>query len=656
MTNSKLISCLLIFYLLLSQLLIGMTGGRSPVLAQTPDNRVDPFTPVQSPKTKSLSTRRPAACHTSQVTPRGLQSVPAVTTLPTTGKRFALIIGVDSYTDAQINPLQGAGKDAQLLADTLVDVSGFDRQQVFVLTSQGNATQQPYRANVLQRLAFIGRSIPKDGLLLVAFSGHGVERQGKAFLLPSDARIDTDPRLLSETCLDVEALKTMIRGFGIQQVLFLIDTCRNEVVTGRSGTSDTLSSKFTQAFRFEVRNREVRAFATLYAASEGERAFEYSDKKHGYFTWALVEGLRGAAQNSTGQITLASLVNYLQTQVPQRVQYELGKEQHPFAEISGYRADQLVLSTPGEAASALSVSTTRLPSHTRITYSDPHPSSQPGPRLQVSSHPHELVEKLPNGLSLELAELPAGSFQMGATPTEASLLLAEFQTAGISPALAKQLTNWQTSGQPVKVAPLAISRFEITQAVWQVVAHLPKIYLELPSNPATMQGDRLPVENISWEEANEFCARLSHLTGKKYRLPTEAEWEYACRAGSTTAFAFGQTLSSTQANFDARAGSHTSGSPAGRTLPVGSVGQPNQFGLFDMHGNVWEWCLDSWAETSPLSDTSRVQPVNLQRSTTRTIRGGSWFNPAVSCRSTSRLGLKSTDRSSTVGFRVVLEK
>lgn len=656
MTNGKLISCLLTFYLLLSHLLIGMTGGLSPVFAQTPGNRADPFTPVQSPKTKSLSNRRPAASHNSQVTPRGLQSVPAVTMLPTTGKRFALIIGVDSYTDAQINPLQGAGKDAQLLADTLVEVSGFDRQQVFVLTSQGKAAQQPYRANVLQRLALIGRSIPKDGLLLVAFSGHGVERQGKAFLLPSDARIDTDPRLLSETCLDVEALKTMIRGFGVQQVLFLIDTCRNEVIASRSGTSDGLSSTFTQAFRFEVRNREVRAFATLYAASEGERAFEYSDKKHGYFTWALVEGLRGAAQNSTGQITLANLVNYLQTQVPQRVQYDLGKDQHPFAEISGYRADQLVLSTPGEAASASRVSTTILPSDGLIPYSDPHCSSQPGSRLQASSHPRELVEKLPNGLSLELAELPAGSFHLGATPAEASQLLAEFQTAGISPALAKQLTNWQINGNPVTVASITISRYEITQAMWRLVAKLPKVQLELPVNPALFQGESLPIENISWNEAMEFCERLSRLTGKKYRLPTESEWEYACRAGSATPFSFGQTLSRPLANFDVTAGTNSKASSTGRTFPAGRLGQPNQFGLFDMHGNVWEWCLDSWADTPTVSDTSRVQPVHGHHSTTRTIRGGSWFNPAVSCRSTSRLGLKSTDRSSTVGFRVVLEK
>ncbi|MBI4746865.1 MAG: SUMF1/EgtB/PvdO family nonheme iron enzyme [Acidobacteria bacterium] len=656
MTNGKLISCLLIFYFLLSHALTGMTGGGTFVVAQTPGTRVDPFTPVQSQKTKSLSNRRPAANHNSQVTPRGLQSAPVVTTLPATGKRFALIIGVDSYTDAQINPLQGAGKDAQLLADTLVDVSGFDRQQVFVLTSHGNPTQQPYRANVLQRLALIGRSIPKDGLLLVAFSGHGVERQGKAFLLPSDARIDTDPRLLSETCLDVEELKTMIRGFGVQQVLFLIDTCRNEVVASRSGMSDTLSSNFARSFRFEARNREVRAFATLYAASEGERAFEYSDKKHGYFTWALVEGLRGAAQNSTGQITLANLVNYLQTQVPQRVQYELGKEQHPFAEISGYRADQLVLSTPGQTASESNIPTTILPSHTQIAYSDPRRSSQSEPLLRASHQPRELVEKLPNGLSLELAELPAGSFHLGATPAEANSILVEFQTAGISPTLAKQLTNWQINGDPVSVSPIAISRHEISQALWSVVAKLPKIRLELPVNPAMFQGESLPVETISWDEAMEFCERLSRLTGKKYRLPTESEWEYACRAGSATPFSFGQTLLPTVANFDVTAGNNLSNPATGRTVPIGSFGKPNQFGLFDMHGNVWEWCLDSWSDKPSATGISQVHPFAFQSSPLKTIRGGSWFNPAPSCRSTSRLGLKPTDRSSTVGFRVVLEK
>jgi hypothetical protein len=131
----------------------------------------------------------------------------------------------------------------------------------------------------------------------------------------------------------------------IAQTLLLIDACRNDP-TGRSDTDNRLSKEFADALRFDVRNREVNAFAVLFAASIGQRAYEYIEKKQGYFTWALVQGLRGEAANAVGDITLSSLLSYIQTTVPKRVALDFGsRSQRPYAVIEGYRAEALILAT-----------------------------------------------------------------------------------------------------------------------------------------------------------------------------------------------------------------------------------------------------------------------------------------------------------------------
>ena len=129
---------------------------------------------------------------------------------------------------------------------------------------------------------------------------------------------------------------------------------------------------------------------------------------------------------------------------------------------------------------------------------------------------------------------------------------------------------------------------------WKAVAKLPKISIDLELDLSSSKGDERPVETITWYEAKEFCERLSQFTKREYRLPSEAEWEYACRAGTSDIFHFGNTISSDVANFDGNYtyGSGTKGIYRGETTVVGSFGVSNEFGLYDMHGNVWEWCED----------------------------------------------------------------
>jgi uncharacterized caspase-like protein len=279
---------------------------------------------------------------------RGMRVAPGkpVESLPTNSKRFALVIGVDEYEDSQINKLEGAGNDAKAIVEALVQYAGFPRDQVKLLTADQPTERRPTRNKILRQLSNMRGAVPKDGLLLIAFAGHGIERGDQAYLLPSDAELSNDVSLLEQSSINVDDMRKRIVETGVGQVLLILDACRNDPSAGRGDADNRLTNKFTEHFNFDERNSEVKAFATLYATDVGSRAYEYKEKKQGYFSWALVEGLRGAAANDKGEVTLGSLLDYLQAQVPKRIRLDLGtgKIQKPYAMIQGYKANDLVLS------------------------------------------------------------------------------------------------------------------------------------------------------------------------------------------------------------------------------------------------------------------------------------------------------------------------
>jgi formylglycine-generating enzyme required for sulfatase activity len=165
------------------------------------------------------------------------------------------------------------------------------------------------------------------------------------------------------------------------------------------------------------------------------------------------------------------------------------------------------------------------------------------------------------------------------------------------------------------------------------------------------------VENITWDDASEFCLRLSALTGRKYRLPTEAEWEYACRAGTVTPFHFGEVTLSQLLNY---CGSYPFGlSVKGicreQTMPVGSMSTANEFGLYDMHGNVWEWCADSWHDNYDAAPSDGSAWEAGGEAGYRVMRGGSWMTFGYRARSATRAKAPANSKASDHGFRVVVE-
>jgi formylglycine-generating enzyme required for sulfatase activity len=230
-----------------------------------------------------------------------------------------------------------------------------------------------------------------------------------------------------------------------------------------------------------------------------------------------------------------------------------------------------------------------------------------------------------------------------------------------SPANEKDSFGDERPQHEVNVPTFFIGKYPITQAQWQAIASRTdlKVEKDLDLNSAYFKdrpnSDRRPVEQVNWYDAIEFCARLSKLTVREYRLPSEAEWEYACRAGTTTPFYFGETITGELANYNA---SNTyAGEPNGEyrseTTPVGQF-PPNAFGLYDMHGNVWEWCADTWHNNydgAPTDGSVWIENGNDNRSPRR---GGSWGYYPNGCRSAIRNYYYRRDyRDYYFGFRVV---
>ena len=231
-------------------------------------------------------------------------------------------------------------------------------------------------------------------------------------------------------------------------------------------------------------------------------------------------------------------------------------------------------------------------------------------------------EDLGNGIVLEMVYIPGSCFQMGSSEN--------------------------SSEQPVHqvtVQPFYLSKYPITQAQWETV---------IGNNPSDLKCAKRPVERVGWDQAVEFCRQVSQKTGKTYRLPAEAEWEYACRAGTTTPFYFGDMITPDLVNYDGKYpyGSAPKGLYRRQTTDVGSF-PPNPFGLYDMHGNVWEWCSDRWHDNYNGAPTDGSS-WETGTSNNRVLRGGCWYHHAAHCCCAHRFCNSADYGWCYVGFRVAV--
>jgi formylglycine-generating enzyme required for sulfatase activity len=246
---------------------------------------------------------------------------------------------------------------------------------------------------------------------------------------------------------------------------------------------------------------------------------------------------------------------------------------------------------------------------------------------RVACQAQYVTEELGDEVVLEMVAIPGGTFLMGSSENE------------------KRHQDDESPQHEVTVSPFFMSKYPVTQTQWEAV---------MGNNPSYVKGKNRPVEKVSWDDAVEFCEKLSKTTGNDCRLPSEAEWEYACRAGTTTPFYFGETITTDLANYE---GNYTyADEPKGiyrkGTIEVGQF-PPNAFGLYDMHGNVWEWVADNWhSDYTNAPNDGKIWAEGADKND-RVLRGGSWEDVSINTRAAVRSRFNPDVRYYGIGFRVV---
>jgi formylglycine-generating enzyme required for sulfatase activity len=293
----------------------------------------------------------------------------------------------------------------------------------------------------------------------------------------------------------------------------------------------------------------------------------------------------------------------------------------------------------------------------------PTQSPTPNRKLITQTRTHRgkfFTERLNEIIGLDMMLIPLGSFMMGQSEEEKEGLIRTRGKEIYQKSYLEELPR-----HSVTVPSFFMGKYAITQAQWRIIAtSYLQVTQELNPDPSKFKGENLPVEQVSWDDAQEFCARLSNHTKRNYRLPSEAEWEYACRAGTNTPFHFGETIDSVHANYRAQDREMNKKNYSG-TYDRGILGEyrekatevgtflSNAFGLYDMHGNVLEWCEDDFhSDYKGAPDDGSAWVESDRKNTSRLLRGGSWDITPVNCRSANRYNNTHDDRNYDVGFRV----
>ncbi|HEY5316090.1 MAG TPA: SUMF1/EgtB/PvdO family nonheme iron enzyme [Pirellulales bacterium] len=548
--------------------------------------------------------------------------------------KFALLVGVDDYSE--LTDLSCAGNDERAFAKVLREL-GFPADQVVLLVDRATQPRYlPFRENIVRQLELLLSMPEADDLLIVGFSGHGVAIDGKSYLCPTGARVE-EP----ETMIAVDWIYERLEKCPAALKLLFVDACRH-------GDPRPPGLRAAPARGLDLFQPEPPPKGVMILNSCGANQYAREDKEklqHGVFMHFILEGLHGKADNGRGLVTLSSLYDYASLETKKYVRNHWNSLQTPALEgrIDGpfeiCRFERARVETPA--------------------------GPQPG-------------DVTTNSIGMKLVLIPAGEFMMGGDESAAELKVAGF---GFSDSFQ---CNDERPKHRVRIArPFYMGVYEVTKAQFAQFVTATDYKTEAENDGkggggvtgdvfkqsaefnwrswGVDQSDQSPVVNVSWNDAVAYCGWLSRQDGRRHRLPTEAEWEYACRAGTTSRFFNGDDPEglvrvgnvadgSAKAKFNAAFTTSASDGYA-FTSPVGRF-RPNAFGLYDMHGNTFEWCSDWYAEdyyaASPVDD-----PQGPPAGSFRVLRGGGWRNDPVYCRSASRSLVSPANRSYLTGFRVV---
>lgn len=306
-----------------------------------PEKKAEPKTATK-PKPRPKK-EKPKTTPVEEVVAPVEEIITPIESLPSRSRRYALVIGIDKYDNQDIAKLDGTVNDARTLAAALQVYGGFPQDQVILLSPDQPTELKPTRQNIIKWLSRLSKSATKDGVLFISFSGHGVEINKEAFLLASDSEISDSVRAMSESSVKIDSIRDIIQENATSQVMLVLDACRNDPRKNQSSQSNLLSESYLKGFDFYNKDKGVLAAATLYATSPGERSYEDTEKKRGYFTTALIEALKGRAANEKGEVTFEQLEAYVQDRVFELVE---GKNisQVPQFKYKGYTKSSVVAS------------------------------------------------------------------------------------------------------------------------------------------------------------------------------------------------------------------------------------------------------------------------------------------------------------------------
>lgn len=512
-----------------------------------------------------------------------------------TSRCRAVLVGVNDYNE--FDPLRFCKADMELLRDALPQL-GLKKEDIICLTAGSDFRTHPTAKRVKKSILATLAGLDEDDVVVIALSGHGVlldysDRPDESFFCPQDASLDDTER----TMVSISWLFKQLDKCPARFKMLLVDACRNRVkISPNLLASKGISGiKSVDGFNksIGVESRLPKGTVMFLSCDSGEYSREDPKLGHGLFTHYFIEGLTGRADtqhrgNRDGIVSIKELREY--------VRFYTGE--HAWR-AGHYRQTPSLYTSWGR----------ELPDF---------------PLAQAIGQPVDFT----NSIGMKFKLISASEFMMGSPEDEK----ARYDDEG--PVHRVRITK-----------PYYLGVHEVTQGEYE------KMMGTSPwkGKKYAKEGSDYAANYISWEDAVEFCKKLSKKEGRTYRLPTEAQWEYACRAGSQTAYSFGND----SANLSSYAWWDDNADFVGKDY-AHRVGQkpPNAWGLHDMHGNVWEWCSDRYDKEyyakSPVDDPTGPTGSG------RVHRGGCWDSHGGSCRSASRRRSAPGSRYSFLGIRLAL--
>ncbi|MGB0750260.1 MAG: SUMF1/EgtB/PvdO family nonheme iron enzyme [Magnetospiraceae bacterium] len=612
--------------------------------------------------------------------------------------RVALVIGNNDYTHPALPDLNNARTDAEGVAKSLENLG-------FKVTLLVDAT----RRRMVRGIAVFEQDLEKADVGLVFYAGHGIESQGINYLIPTDARLEIEADLRAEA-VDASQILDAMHYSGAPMNILILDACRDNPLPRRTRSA-------SRGLTRQSLPQNAAGIAILYSAGEGQVAQDGPPGGHGVFTGKLLQALEqpGLKIEDVFKRTAAAVATETGYQRPfmmfniqgdfifneagpaiatptapidkETVFWNSVKESRSPEDFEDYLSQfpdgtfaplakrrMAVLrrpppETPDTSAADLEQEVALWKAMETIGTKEAYQSylkAYPEGLYRDQAKQNILkigIRKLDAELERELIrEEIRQEYQAKNRLTPPELSPGTFfrdcphcpEMVVIPPGVFR-MGDLQGTGEadekPATSIDLgtafAMSRFEITQDRWKAI---------MGTTPSFNAGPNTPVEGITWHDAQAFAEKLSRDTGQTYRLPSEAEWEYAARAGSETAYSWGDTADHAQANYgkDACCGGYAEGADQWeKAAPAGSF-PANAFGLQDMLGNIWEFTLDCWQDGHdgvPTDGTARPG----QDCSYVVVKGGSWLEPPDKIRAAERKAFSKSGRNATIGFRVVRE-